>query len=671
MADNFKFLQGINYKLAGSGCIATATEIILSSFKLPDGTLITMDMFGDTVYFTQEPGTSKEENGSFTGVTQNANGTATLTGVVKGLGFVAPYTTDSALKLAHAGGTILIISNSAPFYNELSAKDNDETITSQYTFTDPKIPVMDVYSAPTDDTQFATKKYVDDIASGGTTSINRIVVAGTAGETVAAGEVVYFDTTDKEWKLADGSSVATCDNVLLGIAQGAGTNGNIISGGVLLEGLDSNQTGFTAGDTLYISDTAGTIASSAGTISKKVGYAKSATEIYFKVDTNDLLRADGAITRTADGVGINLEDTDPGLEINSNKLDVKVKAAGGIVKDSDGLSVDSSLYAPTYSTFVAGENITAGQPVSLGYYFPNGNITLDTKLGWTGTGTNSLSISQAFTVGNNTNKVLVVFIRFAGSSVSIGSVQYGAQTMSLVQSAVISGLANYTNMYVLFNPTAGTANITATLTAATSITYVANAYSYYNVAQTIDGSAKADTAKTVNYTPTNTGVLCLGAVGGDATDFGEVVNMNTERLYTRNGVSFAIVSGASGNIFPKKQITLSATNGSNVGSVVVGLTPYNTITYGAVIKSSSATLPNSNEVDKYTTFCGFATESKNAGENILVQREGVITGLSSLLQLSPYYLADTVGTISSAAGTNSKKIGVAISDTQLFIRQDN
>lgn len=343
MADNFKFVQGINYKLAGSGCIATASEIILSSFTLPDGTLITMSMFGDTGYMTLEPGTSKEENISFTGVTQNANGTATLTGVTKGLNFVAPYTSEALLKLAHAGGTIAIISNSAPFYNELSAKDNDETITSQWTFTDPKIPKMDTYSAPTDDEQLATKKYVDDIASGGTASINRIVVAGIAGETVTAGKVVYFDTTDKEWKLADGSSVATCDNVLLGIAQGAGTNGNPISGGVLLEGFDSNQTGFTAGDTLYISDTAGTIASSAGTISKKVGYAKSATEIYFKVDTNDLLRADGAITRTADGVGVNLETSNPGLKITTNKLDVKLKTAGGILSGSDGLYTSTTF----------------------------------------------------------------------------------------------------------------------------------------------------------------------------------------------------------------------------------------------------------------------------------------------------------------------------------------
>ena len=282
MADAQKYIQGVKYKLAGSGITATATTIILQSFKLPDGsTNITTAMTGGTGYLTLEPGTSKEENVSFTTVTQNADGTATLTGVVRGLNFVAPYTTSSALRLAHAGGTIAIMSNSAPFYNELSGKDNDETITGVWTFTNPNIPLMTAYSAPTSDLQLASKKYVDDIASGGTASVDRIIPAATAGATVAAGDCVYFDETDKEWKLADGSASSTCENVLLGIAQGAGTNGALISGGVLLAGLDSNQSGFTAGDIIYISDVAGTLAASGGTVEAIVGYAHSATQIFF------------------------------------------------------------------------------------------------------------------------------------------------------------------------------------------------------------------------------------------------------------------------------------------------------------------------------------------------------------------------------------------------------
>ncbi|MEA2036564.1 MAG: hypothetical protein U9O94_03590, partial [Nanoarchaeota archaeon] len=281
MADTNNFVQLQRLKLAGSGCTATATSIELQSMKYPDDTNVTMANFGSTGYITLEPGTSKEENISFTGITQNASGTATLTGVTRGLDFHTPYTENADLKQSHAGGAIAVASNSAPFYNELSAKDNDETVTGTWTFTNPNIPVMDTYSAPTDDEQFATKKYVDDTATG-TTGTDRIVVSGTAGATVAAGDFVYLDDSDSEWKLADASNSATCENKILGIAQGSGTDGNTISGGVLLSGKDSNQSGLTANNIYYISDTAGDIATSAGTVEAEVGVAISTTEIYFQ-----------------------------------------------------------------------------------------------------------------------------------------------------------------------------------------------------------------------------------------------------------------------------------------------------------------------------------------------------------------------------------------------------
>lgn len=126
-----KYIQGVKYKLAGSGITATATTIILQSFKLPDGTNITTDMIGGTSYMTLEPGSDgKIESISFTTVTQNADGTATLTGVIRGLQFVFPYTQDTDLRKAHAGGTIAILSNSAAFYNEFVSKDAPEADSS-------------------------------------------------------------------------------------------------------------------------------------------------------------------------------------------------------------------------------------------------------------------------------------------------------------------------------------------------------------------------------------------------------------------------------------------------------------------------------------------------------------------------------------------------------------
>lgn len=275
----FKQVQAQQFTLAGSGVTATATSITLTSFKQIDGsTNLTTADFGSIGYAVLEPGTSREESISFTTVTQNANGTATLTGVVRGLQFVSPYTTSSALKQAHAGGTPFILTNSASYYEEFVDVRNTQDVSGVKTFTTvPKTSAGD----PVDATDLARKQYVDDTVNGGAVSNNRTVVAGTAGETITTGQLVYFDETDNEWKLTDADTASTVDRVLLGIAQGAGTNGNAITGGVLILGTDANQTGLTIGDKMFASNTAGAIANSAGTTEVEVGIAKSATELYF------------------------------------------------------------------------------------------------------------------------------------------------------------------------------------------------------------------------------------------------------------------------------------------------------------------------------------------------------------------------------------------------------
>jgi hypothetical protein len=283
MSDNQKFIQNQASYLAGSGVSIGAVEMILTSLVDLEGNTISMTDVGSKGFATIEPNSSdREEAITFTGITQNADGTATITGIKNQLG-KAPYTETSGLLKSHPGGVKFVLSNTAGFHDAMSSKKNDETIEGTWTFTNPKYPRMDdVSTAPTDDEELASKKYVDDTAGGSPISINRVIPSATAGESVVAGNVLYLDETDNEWKKADASASATCDNVLLGIAQGSGTDGNPIAGGILLLGRDTNQTGFAQGDKIYISDTAGTLANSAGTIEVEVGYAISATAIDFK-----------------------------------------------------------------------------------------------------------------------------------------------------------------------------------------------------------------------------------------------------------------------------------------------------------------------------------------------------------------------------------------------------
>jgi len=164
MSDQFKFVQAQSFTLAGSGAVIGDTSIVLSSFKQIDGTTnLTMTDFGSIGFMTIEPNSgTQEEQISFTGVTQNANGTATLTGV-KTVLFISPYTETSGLAKTHAGGTKAIISNTAGFYDRLTGKDDDETINGLWTFVQPPISATN----PTTSTQIANKAYVDGIAIAG------------------------------------------------------------------------------------------------------------------------------------------------------------------------------------------------------------------------------------------------------------------------------------------------------------------------------------------------------------------------------------------------------------------------------------------------------------------------------------------------------------------------
>ena len=278
---------GGTYRLQSS-VGGSATSITLTSFKEPVSNIpYTMSYLNsDIEYATVEPQSTNKEFISFSGITQNADGSAILTGVTRGLGFSYPYTASTTLQKPHSGQSILILSNPPQLYKKFATKDNDETISGSWA-----IPY------PTASTSPASKGYVDTLAFGGSTNTDRVVVAGTAGETITQGQILYFDTIQDEWMKADASVLASTTQVLLGVAQGAGTNGVAVSGGVLLSGLDSTNTGGVAGDIIYISNTEGATSTSAGTVSTAIGVMRSSTAFYFSPRFREVsLAANNAFT---------------------------------------------------------------------------------------------------------------------------------------------------------------------------------------------------------------------------------------------------------------------------------------------------------------------------------------------------------------------------------------
>lgn len=176
------------YSLSGSGISSSATSIGLSSFKVAGADIkLGMSDFGDLGCGTIEPGNStRQEFVSFSGVTQNSDGTATLSGVIRGLSPVSPYTASTTQQRSHSGASQFVISNSPPCFYENYANRNSSTTVSARWFFDVSPELSAQTGTATTSNQFATKQYVDNTnnigAATSTESTGGLVELGTLAE---------------------------------------------------------------------------------------------------------------------------------------------------------------------------------------------------------------------------------------------------------------------------------------------------------------------------------------------------------------------------------------------------------------------------------------------------------------------------------------------------------
>lgn len=273
----FNPVGGQTYRLKTS-IGTTDTTILLSSFKEPiTGNNITMTTLNSDIgYATIDPqSSSRKEFVSFTGITQNSDGSATLTGVSRGLSFQYPFTASSTLRQSHPGQSILILSDSPQFFAEYARLRSDETITGYWSA-----------PSPTSGSHLATRDYVLSAITG-TSSIafNKVIVQGTGGETFATGTILYLRPSDQRWYKLDVDDSSHYMDRELGVAQGPGTSGGTITNGVLTYGLDSTQVGMTGGNFIFAASTAG--ATTTSTTSQPLGVAISATTMFFDSEIID------------------------------------------------------------------------------------------------------------------------------------------------------------------------------------------------------------------------------------------------------------------------------------------------------------------------------------------------------------------------------------------------
>ncbi len=117
------------FSLYGAGATLGDQDITLTTFTGIDGEALNMSYFGSKGFGTLEPGSgTQEEQISFTGITNNANGTTTLNGV-KTVLFLSPFTETAGLAKSHAGGVRFVISNTSGFYSKIMQTDGGQTVT--------------------------------------------------------------------------------------------------------------------------------------------------------------------------------------------------------------------------------------------------------------------------------------------------------------------------------------------------------------------------------------------------------------------------------------------------------------------------------------------------------------------------------------------------------------
>lgn len=197
---------GGTYRLQSS-IGSSDTSVTLTSFKEPISNIkYTMSYLNSSIeYGTIEPQSNNREFISFTGITQNSDGTAQLTGVIRGLASSYPFTASTTLQLTHSGQTIFILSNPPQLTNQYANRNNQDTILAIWNFA--ALPTSTQTCANGFD--FCTKTYIDGIAvSGGATSTysnigfvqlaNQAQIGSSTASSTAAGPLVIeniFATT--------------------------------------------------------------------------------------------------------------------------------------------------------------------------------------------------------------------------------------------------------------------------------------------------------------------------------------------------------------------------------------------------------------------------------------------------------------------------------------------
>ena len=110
------------------------------------------------------------------------------------------------------------------------------------------------------------------------------IIRGVAAGALYKGDLVYLNSSGS-WAQADGGSATTAD--AKGLCVGvAGTGTAAAAGGAIdicTEGVVTGYSSMTIPELFYVSNTAGSLSSAAGSKSRVMGYSLTASEVYVDI----------------------------------------------------------------------------------------------------------------------------------------------------------------------------------------------------------------------------------------------------------------------------------------------------------------------------------------------------------------------------------------------------
>jgi hypothetical protein len=331
-----------------------------------------------------------------------------------------------------------------------------------------------------------------------------------------------------------------------------------------------------------------------------------------------------------------------------------VRLNGAAYPAADGSAITGVTSAASVITATAGETIAAGNTVCVLPYSTD-IITFDTSSSSSGTGT---SLNSSHTTANQSNRLLIVATAENGAGDISGITYNGVALTQIGADKVYSGVGNVSiRLWRLLAPATGTN--TLALTCSASITVNWNIYTFYNVAQVAQEDADdveaASVAINLTSTPVTNGAFTFGCVG---TNGGTVSGTAVANGSITNGT---LRTGYSNNAYPPIAHVVSVTSSGNQAAKTAVFYPVPTALTARVYKASAA-VPTTT-----TSYVGLANSAGTTGNSMTVTVAGSNTNQSGLTIGSQYYLSDTAGTLSTTAGTNSRKAAIATSATSAIV----